>query len=337
MENSSKKGDSGKIVIGEEESLRIRKRMNVLKITQEQLAENAGLSSRYFRDILSLDKEVNVTKDTFDRVLEELGVGINDIFTTIPDIYNEDSLLVNEVDKLIKLSERSLKKHRNYMEKIEDLLINTRQFIHTTILDEISAKNNFARDFLKKRVSFSIIPKKGIWHRFQTHPESIKNKYVCFTISPKKDNSTFYISYTLGDIEEKKMFNVKIPKCIRITYAEVRNYGEHTSVNQYFNDPNEYMIKTRPNNDIDVYTWIDQSEHYFIVNSKSDFDLTFDDKKTYTRNDVLKNFEGIDSVIFPRHSLFHREKKELPDNIVFFWRNDKFLNFNPEIKKQLQL
>jgi len=105
-------------------------------------------------------------------------------------------------------------------------------------------------------------------------------------------------------------------------------------VTQHYNSPSYYKVKNT--DEITIITWIDKAEHDFIIMSDDDFELVINKKNIKTKSEVKAIFSNLDAVVFQKHSYFHREKiGDIGDDVSFFWRNENFLDFNPEIKSKL--
>jgi len=321
------------IPIGGYEADRLGVRMGELGLTQQQLAEQAEIDLSRLSKILSLKKTENVTKEKFDKILEVLGVGIEYVFEELPDAYNESNYLEKQYGLFEKAVNKICPDCLDKLANVGKTLIHVHKFAYTTIIDKISAEYPFVNSFFNGGVVFSTIPQTGYWKRFHTTPEKLHDCYVKFVIKPKKENSVFKISYTLGYITEKLPFN--IPTSIRITYGEIKQEKNRCTVIQYYNNPSKYQVNKLEQ--IEVFTWIDKAEHYFVINCDNDFDLEYDLKTKYNKNQVSEYFVGLNCVIFQRHPQFHRDKVgDTPsDEVRFFWTNDEFLDFNPEIKNKI--
>lgn len=324
--------------VGVNEVKRIKRRMKEINISLEELSIKIGITTNGLKKILS-DKKKGVKKLNLDKIMEELGVGVNYIFDEVPNVYNENRYFGLEMKRWRDAVFKSTNDERAYNEltKFGKIVDNVHKFGYTTIIDEISRGYSFVESFFKEKTSFLTMPLDGYWKKFHTSPERIKNCYIKFKIIPKKEKSHFKISYTLGDISLKSnsKFNFKLPKSIRIEYAEIICSKEEITVIQYYNNPSRYIIKNVK--EINVFTWLDRAEHYFIVSCESDFDLIYNEQEKFNRNDVSEEFDDLQCVVFQRHPYFHREKiGDIADDVKFFWNNKAFLDFNHEIREKIK-
>jgi hypothetical protein len=332
-----------KIEIGNTEAEKIRQRVKELGINYTILSDKADIDYRYLTKIISINKEskINVDKSRIDKILSTLGVSPSYIFgKKIPKFYQEGNYLLNQIKEwthaLFNLKKDDKKDQDNQASSYEHVINNEvfkKIFVFgkTPIIKYISNNYSSVKQFLEENASFSIIPIHGYWRSFTTSPTEIKNCYLVFVIKPKKQFSCFKIAYTL---QSQINFGLAIPNKIRIIYGEIECKHDHIAVTQHYNSPSHYKVKKT--DEITVITWIDKVEHDFIIMSDDDFELVINKKDIKTKSEVKAIFYNLNAVVFQKHSYFHREKiGDIGDDVSFFWRNENFLDFNPEIKNKL--
>jgi transcriptional regulator with XRE-family HTH domain len=315
------------------EAEKIRQRLDELNLTQTALAEKLGISLRYLGKILSLtkDKPVSVDKTMVDKLLEYLNIGSSLIFKDLKYQQEEERYLYDLFKKWKCTFLYNIMEYDDYDNYSKDeTLKKTNFFAHTLIGKNIADNHPSIKDFFEKRIDFSAVPKQGYWRKFNTSPDKIRDSYILFTIRPKKPLSHFKIAYTI----KSDITNTISPNQIKIIYAEIECKEDCICVTQYYSNPGHYKIKN--STVINVMTWIDKMEHDFIVMCNDDFDLDYCDENIKTKPEARALFYRLEAVLFERHSFFQRDDiYEIGDDAYFFWRNENFLNFNPEIKKQI--
>jgi len=328
----------GEANVGKYEVQQIMTRMKEINLSFNELAKEVGITSNGLKKILS-NKDKGVKKENLDKIMEVLSIGVSDIFKEIPDIYNENKFLNPEMRQWRGTVFKATKDERafNELTKLGKIIENVHKFGYTTIIDEIARGYDFVESFFKDKTSFLPMPLKGYWKKFHTFPDEMKNCYINFKLIPKERNAHFKIAYTLGDLRLKNnpKFNFRLPKIIKITYAEIIVNPDYITVIQYYNTPSKYKVKNL-GEEISVFTWLDKAEHQFIISCNCDFNLSYEKNKEFDRNKVSLEFSKLTCVVFQRHPYFHREKiGDISDDVKFFWMNENFLNFNPEIRDKL--
>lgn len=331
------------VPIGNTEAENIRKRMKELGINIEILSYKAGIEITYLQKIIYIKNDTlrNVDKLKIDQILSTLGVSPSYIYgQNIPKHYQEGNYLLEQIEKwtttlfnLIKDDKKDQDNQAAYNNNVSDnkIFSNILVFGKTPIMKYISNSYSSVKQFLEENASFSIIPIHGYWKSFTTSPSEIKNCYLVFVIKPKKQFSCFKIAYTL---KSQINFGLAIPNKIRIIYGEIECKHDHIAVTQHYNSPSHYKVKKT--DEITVITWIDKVEHDFIIMSDDDFELVINKKDIKTKSEVKAIFYNLNAVVFQKHSYFHREKiGDIGDDVSFFWRNENFLDFNPQIKNKL--
>jgi transcriptional regulator with XRE-family HTH domain len=324
------------IEIGNTEAEKIRQRMTAEGINQTALAIKVDISLRYMGRILSVNKQekLSVDKKHIDKILETLGIGSNYIFDTIPYEYGEEYLFNKFKEWTNKDLYTMIKEPSEYKSYSKnETLKKTNCFAHTMIGKNIADHHPSIRNFFEENLSFSVTPEQGYWRTFTTSPDIIEDSYFCFTIKPKKSLSHFKIAYSI----KSQIPSTSIPNQIKINYAEIECKEDCIVVIQYYNNPSYYKIK--PSENITVITWIDKAEHDFIIMSDDDFELEAEVnyKNAKTKAQVKEMIFRLDAVVFQKHPFFHRDKiGDIGDDAAFFWRNDNFLAFNPDIKSHVE-
>lgn len=287
-------------------------------------------------------KDIRVDQQKVEEILAMLGIGLNQVFTQKNhDHFANHPVLDTYVKSLKSKMYGVLSKDSNetghgqqlaqYLQ--EDKAVNkTMGFWYTLIIKTITDKYKVMHDFFEKNDFFTIIPESGYWRKFRHDADQQKNCYFSFKLIPKVKNTTFQIAYTL---ENPIGMGGVIPRKIKIVYGEIEWSDDYILVTQYYDTPGSYKIKSR--SEIIVTTWLDESSHDFIIMSSNDFELQIsglDAEANYhlgikTKIEVQDIFYKLETALFPRNHIFHREgKHDMGDDIMFFWNNALFRFFN---------
>ena len=336
-----------KLKIGNHEATQLRSRLANLGLTQKQLAEKLGVSERYIREILSINKtkSIGVDQEKIETLLALLGVSSAYVFPpqTTPPL-EDNPHLASYVQKLKSrmyniLSKDSPEVSQNqqlahFLQK-DNAVNKTMGFWHTLIVKTIADKYKVMRHFFNENDFFNIIPKTGYWRKFQHDASVQKNCYFSFKLIPSRPNSVFKIAYTL---ESPLNISPLIPRKIKIIFGKIECRNEYILVTQFHDTPGSYKIKAA--DEITVTTWLDEANHDFLVFCDDDFTLlTANDTAAgsdclgvKTKREVRDMFHRLDTVLFPRNHIFHRTgRHDMGDDPIFFWNNRQFLTRNADL------
>lgn len=327
--------------IGSIEAERLRQRIQQLKITQKYIAEQLDVSERYVRDILSTTKKnsIKISDEKLEILLCILGIGLDQVFNV-----SEDTSFIG-LQKVEKLS--SFIKHKTYkfLVKENPKISNTQEvakflqedhavdkamgFWSILLTKTLSEKYPIINNFLMKNDFFQIIPKTGFWHKIRHDASINKNTYFSFIIKPTQPHNIFNIAYT---IESPWTLGGVMPNKIKIIYGKIEQNEDHIHMQRYNDTPASYRIPY--SKDILVTIWLDGADHDFIITSANDFKLITDAEALGYRSkeQVRDSFHKLETIVFPRHHLFHRNgKQDMSDDPWLFWDNHHFTEFNKDL------
>jgi len=328
--------------IGPKEAQKIRKRMEEIGLTQKSIADQLGLSERHLRGLLSTKKDnsIRLHKDKVEDLMAILGVGLQSIFDErLASSNNKYNSFVNYLKhKTYAFLIKENPEIENQQELAgflkEDPVINkTMGFGSLLIAKTISDRYPIVRNFLTKNDFFNIIPETGFWQKI-VHDASIKkNTYFSFKISTTVDQNIFNIAYTIAS---PISFLKYAPNKIKITYGRIEQQGGFTYMNRYNDTPAAYRIPYTK--DILVTIWLDEADHDFIITCANEFTISYEGADLGYRSlkQVKESFHKLETIVFPRHHLFHRNSKtDLSDDPWLFWSNDLFIEVNKDLFKHL--
>lgn len=339
-----------KLPIGSQEAIRLRSRIAQMELTRKQLAENMGITERYLREILVTDKAkpIRVDQEKIEALLALLGISLSHIYSTEDtETHNKTPVLDSGVKKLRSWVYRSLSKDENDLSHNqqlaqflhEDKAINkTMGFWYTLIVKTIVDKYQTMRLFFNENDFFNIIPSEGYWRKFHHNSHEQKNCYFSFKLIPSKLDSHFKLAYTL---ESPIHINALTPRKIKIFFGKIELNNDHTLVTQFHTMPGSYKIKAM--DELIVTLWLDEANHDFLIFSDHDFTLkTSSNPQDHYRlgvrskREVQTQFHALETVLFPRNSMFHRHgRRDMGDDPLFFWNNRNFLELNADLFDEL--
>ena len=164
-----------KLRISNDEATQLRSRISFLRLTQKQLADQLGVSERYVREILSLNKSkpIAVDPEKLEDLMAILGISYAHVFQEkIDNSFDPHPQLDSYVRKLksrmynILSKEGSEDTHNQQLAQFlqEDKAVNkTMGFWYTLIVKTIADKYKVMRHFFNENDFFNIIPKQGYW------------------------------------------------------------------------------------------------------------------------------------------------------------------------------
>lgn len=337
-----------RLKVGNLEAHRLRNRIATTELTQKQLADKINVSERYIREILSTKKtkDIHVDQQKVEEILALLGIGLNQVFTHKTQSHLLSHPVLDTYVKTLKSKMYGIlskdasetghsQQLAHYLQ--EDKAVNkTMGFWYTLIIKTIADKYKVMHDFFEKNEFFTIIPESGYWRKFRHDASQQKNCYFSFKLVPKVKNATFHIAYTL---ESPINIGSIIPNKIKIIYGKIEQLDDCIIVTQHYDTPGSYKIK--PSNEIIVTTWLDESNHDFIITSNHDFGLYTENTNNNeyklgesTKESVSLLFHNLGTALFPRNHIFHREGKyDMGDDPIFFWSNSNFMKSNNHYMK----
>lgn len=189
------------------------------------------------------------------------------------------------------------------------------------------------KNFLTKNDFFNIIPAQGFWQKIEHDASIRKNTYFSFRLHTSATHNVFNIAYT---ISSPISFLKSSPNKIKITYGRIEQRGDYIYMNRYNDTPASYRIFYTK--DILVTIWLDEADHDFIITCSNEFRVDFESKGLGYRSlkQVKESFHKLETIIFPRHHLFHRNSKtDLSDDPWLFWGNSLFNEVNKDLFKSI--
>lgn len=328
--------------IGPVEAQKIRNRMDKLGLTQKQLADQLGISERHLRSILSIKKGSNpaLKKDKLEDLMAILGVGLDTIFDK--NSLEGNTKYNNFVTYLKHKTYAYLIKENPEIEnqrelagflKDDQIVNNTMSFSTLLIAKTISDRYPIVKNFLTKNDFFNIIPEQGFWKKIEHNASIRKNTYFSFRLHTSATHNVFNIAYT---ISSPISFLKSSPNKIKITYGRIEQHGDYIYMNRYNDTPASYRIFYTK--DILVTIWLDEADHDFIITCSNEFRVDFESEGLGYRSlkQVKESFHKLETIIFPRHHLFHRNSKaDLSDDPWLFWGNSLFNEVNKDLFKSI--
>lgn len=328
--------------IGPVEAQKIRKRIDELGLTQKQIADHLDISERHLRDLLSLKKNnsIKLQKEKLEDLMAILGVGLNIIFGNNAA---ENNSKYNSFVKYLKhktyshlIKENPEIEHQRELAgflKDDQIIDNTMSFSSLLIAKTISDRYPIVRNFLTKNDFFNIIPSTGFWQKIEHDASVKKNTYFSFRLHTSVSHNIFNIAYT---ISSPISFLKYAPNKIKITYGRIEQQGDYIYMNRYNDTPAAYRIFYTK--DILVTIWLDEADHDFIITCPNEFKIDYASEGLGYRSlkQVKESFHKLETVIFPRHHLFHRNSKtDLSDDPWLFWGNTLFNEVNKDLFKHI--
>lgn len=328
--------------IGPTEAQKIRTRLDELGLTQKQLADRLEISERYLRDILSIKKDNNIRlqRDKLEDLMATLGLGLDKIFDK--NLSTDNIKYTSFVTYLKHKTYAYLVKENPELEnqrelagflKDDQVINKTMSFSSLLIAKTISDRYPIIKNFLTKNDFFNIIPEKGFWQKIEHNASIRKNTYFSFRLHTSASHNVFNIAYT---ISSPISFLKSSPNKIKITYGRIEQQGDYIYMNRYNDTPASYRIFYTK--DILVTIWLDEADHDFIITCDNEFKLDFESEGLGYRSlkQVKESFHKLETIIFPRHHLFHRNSKtDLSDDPWLFWGNNLFNEVNKHLFKSI--
>lgn len=341
-----------KLKIGNDEAIQLRARIADTGLTKKQIADHIGITDRYLRDILSIDKQksIGVDQEKIEELLALLGISLSHIYSDADtDSHNKNADLKteNHIKKLRSWMYQLLSKdtndhhHNQQLAQFlhEDKAVNkTMGFWYTLIVKTISDKYQTMRLFFNENDFFNIIPSKGYWRKFRHNTHEQKNCYFSFKLIPSKLDSHFKLAYTL---ESPIHLNSLTPRKIKILFGKIELNNDHMLVTQFHTMPGSYKVKAM--DEVIVTLWLDEANHDFLIFSDHDFTLkTISHPQDHyhlgvrTKREVQTQFHALETALFPRNPMFHRHgRRDMGDDPLFFWNNQNFLKLNADLFDEL--
>lgn len=316
--------------------------MDEIGLTQKQLADQLGISERHLRSILSITKGSNpaLKKDKLEDLMAILGVGLDTIFDK--NSLESNTKYNNFVTYLKHKTYAYLIKENPELEnqrelagflKDDQIVNKTMSFSALLIAKTISDRYPIVKNFLTKNDFFNIIPETGFWQKIEHNASIKKNTYFSFRLHTSATHNIFNIAYT---ISSPISFLKSSPNKIKITYGRIEQHGDYIYMNRYNDTPASYRIFYTK--DILVTIWLDEADHDFIITCANEFRIDFESEGLGYRSlkQVKESFHKLETVIFPRHHLFHRNSKtDLSDDPWLFWGNSLFNEVNKDLFKSV--
>lgn len=341
-----------KLKIGNNEAIQLRARIAGIDLTKKQIAEHLGITDRYLREILSVDKQksIGVDQEKIEELLALLGISLSHIYSDEDtNTHNKSAVLEREghIKKLrswmyqLLSNDASDPYHNQQLAQFlhEDRVVNkTMGFWYTLIVKTIADKYQTMRFFFNENDFFNIIPDQGYWRKFRHNTHEQKNCYFSFKLIPSRPDSCFKLAYTL---ESPVAIKSLTPRKIKIFFGKLEFKHDHILVTQFHTMPGSYKVKAM--DEMIVTLWLDEANHDFLIFCDHEFTLTTVSHPqdhyrlgVKTKREVQTQFHALETALFPRNSMFHRlGRRDMGDDPLFFWNNQNFLEFNAELFDEL--